>query len=345
MLREAGAETQTRDGEDLARAILKRLDEGEALSRVIPSVRRLAEISGNLAATFWLEIEDVGLQGIDKGPKGERRPRHEEDGLLRFMKLHGTEAVDLSVEHIDRELERGLQRTEVPKRDMVVYHSIAELERSKPPMELEGADRYDRTMTNAYGRILVFHAAAQRILTRVRSEVYAYVSRTETSARQVRRLIELFGVDAVAVFAAGGALLGELINAAASLERPGMAATAAMQARTALLTMGRELKNAGGTHVSPTGTQHDLQQEMNRLHARLDELHAANDDPAVQKRLEDAHDAANAAYRLGSRGKNPAAVTHDQASEATRAVYAVAHAICFAGGFPPPAAQTTPSPR
>jgi hypothetical protein len=327
----------TRDGEDLARSILKRLDEGEALSRVIPSARRLAEISGDLAGAFWLELEDVGLRGVDKPPKGERRPPHENTGALKFMRLHGTEDIDLSVENLDREVARGLERREIPKRDKIVYHSIAELEATKPPTELQGADRYDTNMANAYGRILVFYSAAQRVLALVRSEVYAYVSRTETAARQVRRLTELFGVDAITVFGAGGPLLGELINAVASLDRPGMAATAAMQARTALLTLGRELKAPGGTHVSATGTQHDLQQEMNRLHARLDELHAASTDPAIQKRLEDAHDAANTAYRLGSRGKNPTAVTHDQASEAARAVYAVAHAICFAGGFPPPA--------
>jgi hypothetical protein len=335
-----GPEAQTRDDEDLARSIMKRLDEGEALSRVIPSARRLAELQGDLAGAFWLKLEDVGLAGVEKMPQGEPRPSGLVPGVTRFMRLHGTENIDLSVQNLDRELERGLQRTEMPKRDMVVYHSIEELEATMPPSSLEGADRYDQKMANAYGKILVFYTAAQRILARVRSEVYAYASRAEAAARQVRRLSELFGVDAVAVFAAGGALLSELTNAAASLDRPGLAATAGMQARTALLTMGRELKAAGGTHVSPSGTEYDLQQEMNRLHARLDELHAASEDPAVQKRLEDAHAAADAAYRLGSRGKNPAAITHEQALEATRGVYAVAHAICFAGGFPPPASQT-----
>jgi hypothetical protein len=41
------------------------------------------------------------------------------------------------------------------------------------------------------------------------------------------------------------------------------------------------------------------------------------------------------AYDLGSKAKNPFAITSEEAEVAVRNVYTIARAICFAGGFPP----------
>ena len=41
------------------------------------------------------------------------------------------------------------------------------------------------------------------------------------------------------------------------------------------------------------------------------------------------------AYDLGSKAKNPFAITAEEAEVAVRHVYAIARAICFSGGFPP----------
>jgi hypothetical protein len=75
--------------------------------------------------------------------------------------------------------------------------------------------------------------------------------------------------------------------------------------------------------------------EINKLHAYLDQLwERAPDDRKPS--LVAAHADVDIAYDLGSRAKNPFAITHDQAGQAVRSTFAVAHAITFAGGFPPP---------
>jgi hypothetical protein len=100
--------------------------------------------------------------------------------------------------------------------------------------------------------------------------------------------------------------------------------------------MGRELYRGGDQHTSPlTGKTYEVKMEINSLHAYLDELwERAPEDRKTS--LVAAHDEVDTAYELGSRAKNPFAVTQEQAEQAVRSTFAVAHAITFAGGFPLP---------
>lgn len=52
--------------------------------------------------------------------------------------------------------------------------------------------------------------------------------------------------------------------------------------------------------------------------------------------IEAARGSIELAYDLGSKAKNPLAITSAEARSAVEAAYRVAHAICFCGGFPPP---------
>ena len=108
-----------------------------------------------------------------------------------------------------------------------------------------------------------------------------------------------------------------------------------MQARTALLTLGRELHSGGTDHVSPiTSKKYVLNTEKNKLLGVLDDLWSRS--PTDRKALiEQALAVVDEAYELGSKAKNPFAITHAEAETAVRDVYTVAHAICFAGGFRP----------
>ena len=110
------------------------------------------------------------------------------------------------------------------------------------------------------------------ILVLVREHLHQWASSTRTRVHSERRLSEILGPDAVTVFSAGGSLLDELSKAVDNL-RPGMQATAAMQARTALMTLGRELYKGGPVHTSPTtGEVHQVKSEKNALFAFLDGL-------------------------------------------------------------------------
>jgi hypothetical protein len=74
--------------------------------------------------------------------------------------------------------------------------------------------------------------------------------------------------------------------------------------------------------------------EMNKLRAYIDDLWIAA--PVERQRsLAKARGMGVAdAWELGSKGKNPAALTFEEAQRAVVATYVVAHALCFSSGFP-----------
>ena len=325
----------------LGAEVLRRLESSEALSTVLPAARRFFVLDGEEILSAWLRLETVGLEGDPR--KAEERSSSEQIGALLFGQLRrATNPDKFDVNEVLRD-GRTISAT-FPDRDMVLYQSVAELESREKPLELGGASRYDAQLARAWGKTLMLYHEAQRVLNLVRQTTHRLTLERHRTVRERRTLLELFGNDALAVFAAGGALLAELQNAAVSLARPGLASTAAQQARTAILTLGRELYTGDGAeHVSPiTGRRFKVSQEVNKLHVVVDDLWER---AAVERRsvLADAHGAIETAYELGSRAKNPLAITYEQALEAVRAAFRVAHAICFAGGFPAPA-PASPAP-
>lgn len=147
-------------------------------------------------------------------------------------------------------LDQPMSRERLPDRSKVIYHAIADLEQFQKPTEPTGSLGSDERIVRGWTRSVLFHGEARRVLRLVRSEVYSFASKMKSEIRSRRRLLDEFGEDALTVFAAGGPLLNELHNAANSLGRDGMSAAAAMQARTALLTLGRELyRGSPGTHT------------------------------------------------------------------------------------------------
>ena len=313
--------------EELAASILGRLESSESLSGILPAARRLAEMLNDGVEADWLLLESVGIEVV---PAADRPfPEAWSEALEKFIRLHAV---------IDAMAGAGAPALMPSGRTKVASRSIMELERmSKPFDPLAGNVGLPTTHSiDTWQRATLIYLEAQRVVHRVRQEVHGYVTRARKRARQLRNWLTLFGRDAPAVFAAGGPLLDELRNAAASLREPGKAATAAIEARTALLTMGRELYKGPDQHTSPiTGETFAAKMEINKLQAYLDQLweRAPEDRKPL---LVAAHDEVDTAYELGSRAKNPFALTTEQAEHAVRSTFAVAHAITFAGGFPPP---------
>lgn len=98
--------------------------------------------------------------------------------------------------------------------------------------------------------------------------------------------------------------------------------------------MGRELRPVNEEHVSPiTGVVSQTNLEKNKLHAHVDDLWVRADE-ARRQVLESLHASIERAHDLGSKAKSPSALTHEDATAAVVLTYEVAHAICFAGGFP-----------
>lgn len=190
-------------------------------------------------------------------------------------------------------------------------------------------------MVNAWAALRLHHVEAQRILNLERQTLHRLVLERVERVRSERALLDVFGRDALVVFHAGGPLLAELRAGTVALRRGASASSVGQAARTSLMTLGRSLySGSGGPHTSPiSGKTFEVKQEMNKLHAVLDDLwtRAGGDGkPLVEK----AHAAAERAYELGSKAKNETAITHADALEALKETYNVARAICFTGGFP-----------
>jgi hypothetical protein len=326
--------------EALATDILRRLESGEPLSSVLSGARRLAELTHDDVSAKWLLLESIGTNGLAKVGPGEARAPQEIRALEMFFDLHSM----MDMKAFDELSWQKLKRGEFPPDTTVAARGIPDLERITPPLKIPstpdavGVDYKQRMKSQ------VIHGEIQTILNRVRQTVHQYVAKVARQTRDTLRIVDRLGPDAPAVFQVAGTLLDELRNAVESLDRPGMASTAAQQARTTLLTLGRRLYTGPNHHVSPIdGTAHQVQNEINRLHAYIDQLWERAD----QERrvlLRDAHKHVDLAYELGSRAKNPAAITQAQAEEAVMSAYRVAQAISLSAGFPVPASALSAPP-
>jgi hypothetical protein len=308
--------------DELALDILKRLESDERLSTVALSALRLADTQGDVVHRTWIAAEIAGE--LYKAP-GRKWTSDEREGLEMFFR---TRSAHLATS-LDEE-EAYIKAGKIPPRgEKGLFAHLEALENLKEP-----DPPTPRTDLNHWMQAVSAFSESRRILVLIRRDLHTWVSATRLRVHSARIRTELLGPDAPAVFAAGGSLLDELSKAVESLGRPGLHATAAMQARTALMTLGRELCDFDGEHESPiTGKKFLLNTEKRKVRAVLDNLWTRS--PGRRALIEKANAAVEEAYVLGSKAKDPFAITHDEATTAVKDVYAVAHAICFAGGFSP----------
>jgi len=221
--------------------------------------------------------------------------------------------------------------------------TVAQLERWTPTPDLPEEAKEDRTYVEPWLRAKLFEKHVPSMLERIRHEVHRFLTEGQMELRQRLRRLDLLGPEAEVVLAAGGPLLDELRNAVVSLDSPSGLATAATQARTAILTMGRELYRGPKTHTSPITKQtFDVINEKYMLRAYVDSLWEralADRRPLLQA----AHTQIEEAYEIGSRAKNPFAISRDEAVRAVTSAYGVARAIGLSSGFPLPAAAESGS--
>lgn len=328
------AGTNLEEADKLGTAVVERLESDVPLSGILSGARRFFSLVGNAPLSAWLQLEATGLE-IDQRKAEERSP-DERVGALLFGALRRAEQFsDFDVDAVLRDARKPASG-EFPKRGALMYQSIFELEQMEMPAPLDARSQLDQDVVKAWGALRLQHVEARRILNLERQTLHRLVLERVERVRDERALIGIFGADAIVVFRAGGSLLAELRAAATASRRGASASSLGQQARTSLMTLGRALYSGpGGTHMSPiTGKTFEIRQEMNKLHAVLDELWTrarAERKPLLER----AHAAAERAYELGSKAKNETAITHAEATDALKNTYQVAHAICFSGGFPP----------
>jgi hypothetical protein len=195
--------------EDLAAAILRRIESGEPLSAVLPPARRLAQMMGDEVGVGWLLLESFGLDSVPESAKPPE-PSWTSAGR-KFIRLHGVVDAEANVKTL-----RGAGKTHVASR------SVMMLEQITPPLDpFRGGATPTKHGIDAWVTGTVMYSEARRVVDRVRQEVHLYATDARKLARRMRGWLQLFGKDAPVVFAAGGPLLAELRNAAESLAQPG----------------------------------------------------------------------------------------------------------------------------
>lgn len=315
------------EADALASTLIARLEAQEPLSTVLDGARRFAMTEGYEVEASWLHFESVGAENYPK--RGQTLTSGDRDGFKLYWRLHKSIDVDaVTIDNIEDFLKAG-----GPPRSKLADATVAELERWTVP-DLPANLRNDPDLLEQWTRRKLFAQQVPSMLERIRHEIHRFLVEAQHELRARRRRLELLGPESEVVLAAGGRLLDELRNAVASLDEPTGLATAASQARTAILTMGRELHRGGKTHTSPiTGKTFDIKNEKYMLRAYLDSLweHAPADRRFL---LEASHSHTETTYEIGSRAKNPFVISRDEAVRAVTSCYAVARAIALANGFP-----------
>ncbi len=295
---------QLTEADELALAVVQRLEANELLSIVALAAHRLAEMRHDVINATWLEAEISGLSGPTR-PAGGWSNEHLK-GHRIFFRLRSASRVE-SLDELLGYVKRG---EPLPKGEHGLYAALAGLE-LVASREVEASSATSATKSSQEADLLIQRlmtiSEAQRILVLVRQRMHQWASLTRARVHSERRLSQMLGPDAVTVFSAGASLLDELSKAVDNL-RPGMQATAAIQARTALLTLGRELYAGGSEHKSPiTGEVHEVKGEKNALFAFLDDLWSQAG-PDRRSMIERAIGLVDEAHDLGSKAKNPFAI-------------------------------------
>lgn len=322
----AAAQPTNATGEALAESLLVRLESDEPLSALLLPARRYAEIERLDSDAAWLLFETVGPHSYPR--MGKLAGPADRAGVVRYLTLHkALNPTGVTADNLEQILEQ-----EIP-RNGILAQSIREIERlptTVPPIP----DGMSEAVNNRWLHNRLTEGEGPRILALVRAEVHRFISESLSSTRERRLRRELLGEDAEMVLEACGSVGDELRNAIESLQRPKGQADAAGQARVFILTLGRELYRGPREHKSPiNGTTFAIVNEKYMLRAYVDGLWVTA--PLDRKTLlEAAHGQIEETYEIGSRAKNPYAVSSEEARHAVRCAFGAARAIVLTNGLP-----------
>jgi hypothetical protein len=195
---------QLKEADDLAIAIVQRLEASEPLSTVALAAHRLAEIRGDVVHATWLEAEISGLSGPTR-PAGDWS-EEQLKGHRIFFRLRSASLVD-SLEELIGYVKR---REPLPKSGHGLYAPLAGLElvasREAEASAATSGTKSSQEADLAIQRLMTI-SEAQRILVLVRQRMHQWASSTRTRVHSERRLSEILGPDAVTAFQLEGACL------------------------------------------------------------------------------------------------------------------------------------------
>jgi hypothetical protein len=328
------AETPTgpAEAETLCRDTLRRLESAELLTDILPALRRLAELVGRPVAVLWLTWEITGYSKQEATPDPVRVQAYR-----IYAALHTApdtiELVNMLMQ------ERGpsvlaLELLRKQVRQVLIAGPMASLERPSRLGTVNNGQGQQDAWQNL--RESVNQASITEVIQRVKEAVHSFASAELRTLAAHRDYVTVLGVDAVTVFSAAGPLLERLSDAVSDLGWPGHEESACLAARSALERMGLDLYTGDGKpYLSPIDQRmySPLQSETHRLHAVIDQLWLQVGDERRQRELELAHKSLQRVRDTAGRAKTQP-IAHTDAEQAVTDAYQVAHAICFAGGFP-----------
>lgn len=300
--------------------MLDRLERGDRLSDVLPQAKAVADEYGSPSHSFWIRCEMYGCLGIPR----KKLPLHDEPekaGWELFGDLHRVaDSWRLTLE----EARQPPSGEGPPRRDMIGYQSIAEIERI-----VETWPRMQRLIDDGLvdAEVGLRHAVSrderERVLWRVRDHLHEVISHIYSWAAAECENQALLGPDYRIVIDSLDALktgVGEeLAGALKDLAEPNPAlwAGSALICRNVILALGRSLwlRTDESYDSELAGRSLDLkgEKELNRLSAFIDYHHRLAEDENTKKRLAELDELARDIYARGSKGKRP--VRHEEAQK------------------------------
>lgn len=303
---------------DAARAVLDRLERGDALSAVLPQAKAVADEHGSRSPSFWIRCEMYGPLGIP-AKKLPLDDQHDRAGWDLFGELH---TVAGSWRLTLEEAERQATEEGPPTRDMIAYQSIAEVERI-----VQTWPRMQRLIDDGLvdAELALRHAVSrderERVLWRVRDHLHEVISDIYRWAVSECENQALLGVDHRIVIDSLDALktgVGQELAAAVealSGANPALWAGSALICRNVILALGRSLwlRTDESYQSQLAGRTLDMkgEKEVNRLSAYVDHHHRVAKDGDTKRRLAELDELARSIYERGSKGKRR--VRHEEA--------------------------------
>jgi hypothetical protein len=311
---------------DAARAVLDRLDRGDALSAVLPQAKAVVDEHGSRIHSFWLEFEIHGLSGV---PLAQMPPddKDRKSGGFLFAKLHSaSEPTDVTIESVIQEWDEGAES--IRERKKVIDSSISEIERALESWE-KGKDesarwsQVGRTHANHHLQLILLNDERARILNGVRAYLYDYVARIHRWAVAEQENQALLGPDyhiVVESLDALGSKEGKKLVGALELLRspnPEHWSAAALMCRNVVLALGRSMWTVKGEtyecQLAGRSIQIKGDKEKNCLLAFIDVHHERTDGDRAKRELEELYELASTIYERGSKGKGSRGVRHQEA--------------------------------
>ena len=325
--------TSSSTASELASSLLKRLESTEPLNPILPGARRLAQLVNREVERIWLTWEITGLNPQMTAGTATERLAYEIWEPLHTM----PNAIELSSMLINQPPKSMAEYSGLKARTTPVLAAgpMRNLESEAASVPMPGAG--PRAIARQSLNDSISQALIREVVQRVQNRVHQFVSTVSIELMRMHSLTTILGLDAITVFAAGGELLNNLMNAVEDLGWPGKEGSVCLSARSQLEVIGLELYSGDGAkYVSPIDQKvyNPTQSESHRLHAFLDSLYEKNLDEQRRADIVDAKHAISRVRKSGSRAKTTL-MTHQEAESSVRDAYQVAHAICFAGGFPP----------